>query len=53
MLRTVRISLPGSICIFTERDFSAEMVATRSTAEANRALSTVTTRLFSLGMTRA
>ena len=41
MLRTVSTSWPGSIASFTERDFSAEMVATRSTAWANRALSTV------------
>ena len=37
---------------YTERDFSAEMVATRSTAWANRALSTVRMRALSRGITR-
>ena len=52
MLRTVSVILPDSMAIFTERDFSAEMVATRSTALANIWLSTMTIFWLSLGITR-
>jgi len=45
--------LPESTAIRTERDFSAEMVATRSTAWANNLESTMTMRVLSLGITRA
>ena len=52
MLRTVSTHLPPSTAIRTERLFSAEIVATRSTALANSLESTRTIRVLSLGITR-